>query len=420
MTEILVVEDSKFFSSVIKKNIEQQLGFNVTVAENYAEAVEIVDARGDEFLVCLLDLTLPDAVDGEIVDYCTEKNIPSVVFSSRFSDELRESILAKKVIDYIIKDNPSSIAYLLNLVRRLQRNTHIQALVVDDSGTARTHISNLLKIQMLNVLEVSDGIEALEALAEYPDIKLVITDFNMPGMNGDELIQKIRKDKAKDELVVIGMSTYGNNVLSAKFIKNGANDFIHKPFLPEELLCRVSQNLDFLDQVQELKEIVELDHMTGLGNRRKLFRAGKILFSNAVRGNLQLYSAVVDIDHFKKVNDTYGHDVGDIVIKRIADLLKNHFRREADIVTRMGGEEFCVLMINSSEENLRNSFEKYRQDIQNQEIVVGEHKIKITVSIGVSNNTGNSLDDFIKNADSALYDAKNGGRNKVVYNLIAN
>ena len=144
MANILVVDDSKFFSSLLKKNIEQRLGFHVTSVETYAEAVAIIDERGDEFLVCLLDLTLPDALNGEIVDYAIDKEMPVVVFTSNFSDELRESMLAKNVIDYVIKENSSSLEYLLNLIRRLHRNNWMKALVVDDSATARSHIAGFL------------------------------------------------------------------------------------------------------------------------------------------------------------------------------------------------------------------------------------------------------------------------------------
>ena len=198
---------------MLKKNIEQKLGFHVTVAETYAAAVEIFDERGDEFLVCLLDLVLPDAPEGQVVDYAIGKSLPIVVFSSMFSDELRESILSKDIIDYVIKDNSSSLDYLMNLLRRLHRNNWIKALVVDDSKTARSHIAKLLDLQMLTVIEAASGEDAMTILEKNPDIKIVITDLNMPGMNGSELVQKIRRNYAKDELVVIGMSTIGNNVL---------------------------------------------------------------------------------------------------------------------------------------------------------------------------------------------------------------
>ena len=121
-------------------------------------------------------------------------------------------------------------------------------------------------------------------LKRHPDIKMVISDYFMPGMDGVELTRRIRHRHRKDQLAVIGISAYGNTILSARFIKNGANDFLNKPFSSEEFYCRVTQNLEMLEYIQKLRETSIRDPLTGLFNRRRFFEAAKELHARLARG----------------------------------------------------------------------------------------------------------------------------------------
>ncbi len=178
----------------------------------------------------LLDLNLPDAQHGEIVDFVLGKDIPSIVFTAQFEEEIRAQMLNKKVIDYVLKDSPSTIGYLVSLVHRIKNNMHTKTLVVDDSKSSRKHLVDLLRLQKLQVFEAQSGVEALAMLEKYPDISLVVTDYHMDNMDGLALTHNIRKKFSHEDLAIIGVSSYGNNVISAKFIKHGANDFLNKPF----------------------------------------------------------------------------------------------------------------------------------------------------------------------------------------------
>ncbi len=418
MAKLLIVEDSKFFSSLLVKKVESELGIPVIAVPNMAGAKSAIAKMKDDFFLALLDLTLPDAQDGEIVEYIRSEKIPSVVFTGTFSEEMREDILAKDVIDYVTKDSPSSVEYLLSLVNRIWNNRDLTAMVVDDSRTARKMIARYLARYQFHVLEAADGKEAL-ALADASKkrsarpISLVVTDFNMPNMDGFELIRELRKDWSKDQMAIIGVSALGSNTLSAKFIKIGANDFISKPFLPEEFLCRISQNMDNLEHLQALRDAATKDYLTGMYNRRFFFEVTRPVFAATKRKESELMVAMIDIDFFKSVNDNYGHDVGDEVLKGVASILLKT-TRETDVFARMGGEEFCLFAPGMSANHAEKYLDKLRTEIAALTFSAGGQDFSITASIGATCTLTETLDAMIGDSDEKLYEAKETGRNRVV------
>lgn len=410
MNQVLVVEDSRLFGSLLKDKIRKELNLDVIWVQSFEETKELMRNGSSDFFVSLLDLNLPDAQDGMIVDYILSKNIPVIVFTGEFSDRIRENIWSKKVVDYVIKESNHNLDYVVSIIKRIHKNRSITVLVVDDSNLFRTRIRDLLKVHLYNVMEAGDGTDAVKILTNNPDIRMVITDYNMPQMDGFQLIDEIRKKYSKEDLAIIGMS--GNNTLSARFIKHGANDFINKEFFSEEFYCRVTQNIEMLDYINMIKDASNTDYLTGLYNRRYFFELGTKLYASAKRGKVPLTIAMIDIDFFKNINDSYGHDAGDMVLKRLAHLLKYRFR-ESDIVARFGGEEFCIMMYNLDSVNSRNVFEELRKNIEGLEIDLDKEKLKFTVSIGVCSKLMGSLDEMIKMSDAMLYQAKDEGRNKV-------
>ena len=274
----------------------------------------------------------------------------------------------------------------------------------------RTRVADLLTVHQYKVFQAGDGIQALKILNENPDIKMVITDYNMPNMDGFQLIKEIRGKFSKEDISIIGMS--GDNLLSAKFIKLSANDFFSKDFFTEEFYCRVTQNIEAIEHIKEIKEASNRDYLTNIYNRRYFYDVGQKLFENSKRNNLTITVAMIDIDFFKKVNDQYGHDAGDLVLKNVANIMQGRFRA-SDIVARIGGEEFCVLACNMGTENVQGIFEQLRKKVEESEIISGKNIIKVTISTGICGNSMNTLDDMVKYADKLLYKAKEGGRNRV-------
>jgi len=412
---ILIVEDNKALAKLISSRISSEFDFFTNVAHSYKEAEEIIKEY-DSFFVSILDLNLPDAPDGEIVDLVNSKRIPIIVLTGTLDDELRKRILSKNIVDYIVKEGMHAIDYVVHMIKRLINNRHIKALVVDDTATFRNLIRSLLEVHKFNVIIANDGIDALEVIKQHPDIKLLLTDYEMPNMNGFELVSALRKDFSKDMMAIIGLSANTSETLSAQFLKKGANDFLSKPFLNEEFYCRVAQNVEIIELINEIREASIRDYLTGLYNRRYLYEIGNNLHSNAMRENLSIAVGMIDIDFFKKINDTYGHDVGDIALKHVASILTSNVRK-TDVVSRFGGEEFCVLLTNVDRQRALLVFGKIRKSIEKSEIKADGKIIKLTISSGVSTDIKRTLEEMIKAADEMLYQAKANGRNRVVLEL---
>lgn len=414
MSQVLIVDNSRWFTTVVSQRIESDLNLEVQTAHSYTEAIELVEQKQNQFFLSLVGLYMQDAPVGAIVEYMLSKKIPTIVFTGKFNDDVRDYLLSKKVIDYVLKEDVNSLDYIVSLVRRIIRNKTIKVLVVDDSTFVREHICNLLKVHQYIVLQAPNGQKACKILEENPDIQLVITDYHMPDMDGFKLTKKIRRKFSREEMAIIGISAQGCNKLSARFIKNGANDFMIKPFLAEEFYCRITQNIEMIEYVKAIKEAMNKDPLTGLYNRRYLFEKGVQLHENSLKNNHRFLTAMLDIDYFKNVNDTYGHEAGDLVLKNVSRILQDHFPKSS-IVSRFGGEEFCILISDDiPPEQIRDSFEMLRKNIENSEVSLEDNNIKITVSIGLCLNTTDSLEKMINVADSMLYKAKTGGRNRIV------
>lgn len=252
---LLIIEDSPIQAKIIHQRFEAMTRFTLIVANSMAEAADLVAAHENDIFAAVADLNLPDAPDGEAVDLCLSHRIPCVVLAASFDENLRKKFLEKKVVDYFLKGSIDDLEPLIASVIRLRANLEVKALVVDDSSTQRGVVKRMLAVQCIDALEAEDGVAALDVLAANPDIRLVITDFNMPRMDGIELVQEIRKTKAISRLAVIGLSSAGSGALTAKFLKNGANDFLTKPFEAEEFYWRVNQTLNILDVMEELKTL---------------------------------------------------------------------------------------------------------------------------------------------------------------------
>ncbi len=301
----------------------------------------------------------------------------------------------------------------MSLVRRISLNKFIHILVVDDSSTVRNHLVRLLSAHEFIVHEAGDGDTALDVLERHPEIKAVITDYFMPGMDGVELTRRIRRLHHKDQLAVIGISAYGNSILSARFIKNGANDFLNKPFPARNLLSGDPESGDArihpeaagnLHSRPPDRTLQPTPFLRGLGPLPRRLAQGE--------RNHDL--AMIDIDHFKHVNDTYGHAVGDAVLKHVAHGLSNRFRG-GDMVARLGGEEFCVIARGLTGQQAMDVFNDLRNSIERSKAKTARASVGVTISIGICDRPLGSLDAMLAAADAALYKAKRAGRNRVMW-----
>lgn len=408
---ILVVEDSQMYGKLLERTITNHLGFRTVWLQSYLETEEYLQ-DGGRVTLALLDYTLPDALDGEIIDLCADLKVPTVVITSNLSDDLQEFLWSKRILDYVIKEGAHAINYILDVIERFVKNPQVGVLVVDDSKVARKHMTALLEPYHFQLFQAENGEEALEILHANRQIKLVLTDYAMPVCDGFELTRRIRQIWPIEKLAVIGLSAKGSHQLAVKFIKFGANDFLNKPFLSEMLMCRINQNLTLVEHFESLRELSHLDHLTNVSNRRYLFEAGDIIFENARRTGDYPVVAMMDLDHFKVINDKYGHVAGDKVLATIAGMLKMNMRK-SDILSRYGGEEFCLICRNMDSDQVKTVFDKWRQMIADTVFDAEGVPYSVTVSIGLCVSKKDSFLAMIEEADRNLYKAKQAGRNRI-------
>ena len=411
--KILVVEDSKMFGYAISAKIEAELGCKPHLVTSFAEACNFFEQHGDGLFAAVLDLVLPDAPQGEVVGVALKKNIPAIVLTGQFSESVRKEFTSRDIVDYIVKEGPNSLDQLTQTLRRLEANRSVKVLIVDDDKLSRLAIKRLLERHRFVILEAENGKKALETLKEHPDIRVVISDYFMPEMDGFELVSRIRETTSMDKMAIIGISSKGGPAMTARFLKKGANDFIVKPFTNEEFYLRINQNVQMLEYIESIRNAAIKDHLTGLYNRRYLFELGQKLFGNAQRYEKDLVVAMIDIDKFKTINDRFGHAVGDEVLRWVSAMMMDHFR-SSDVVARMGGEEFCILAPDMPSDHGRERFEALRATIESTPLSVKGSCIRVTVSIGITATLGPTLEATINQADQLLYQAKNKGRNRVI------
>jgi len=410
---ILIVEDQKSTAEYTAALIRDHWNCETLIAGNLHTAREALKSAAPAIQVAVCDLNLPDAPYGEVIDLMNEYGVASIALTGAYGEELRAAMDKKGVVDFIPKDSVNAYEYAVTLAGRVQKNYHTSILVVDDSLSARALYKHMSEMLRLHVFTASNGKEALETLRQHPGISLMLTDYAMPEMDGYELTAKARSKFSKDRLAIIGISAMSDDVISSNFLKCGANDYLSKPFSYQEFLCRIHQNLDMLDLIRANQNAARRDFLTGLYNRRHFFEAATRLHDDARKKKTGLVAAVIDLDSFKGINDKYGHDCGDLVIRHFASFLEKHFG--ASLIARIGGEEFAVLLKDAIPDDARRLFEELRESVKASPVDFGGHRISYTISTGLNNRLGESIDDLVKGADIALYRAKNGNRDQVVW-----
>lgn len=303
-------------------------------------------------------------------------------------------------------------------------------LVVDDIPLNRKLQKTYLESVGYQVILANDGIEALQRIEQdSPD--LILLDVMMPKMNGFQVCRRV-KDTENTRFIPIIMVTALNEIEDkVKGIEAGADDFISKPFNKTELLARVKSLLrikhlhDELElKVKELEfaqsKLIQLaitDGLTELYNYRYFKEQLAQEIIRARRHNTNVSIAMIDIDYFKNYNDTHGHPAGDLVLKTIADLLRNNIRK-IDVAARYGGEEFALILVETDKQAAGYVADKIKNLIEQQKFNYEETQPngKLTISMGVASfpNDAMTADDLVNMADQRLYRAKKAGRNRVV------
>ena len=297
----------------------------------------------------------------------------------------------------------------------------MRILIADDDFTSRTVLAGVLRKSGYEVVVTINGAEAWQVLQQADAPRLVILDWIMPEMDGLEVIRLARNEQTERPPYIILLTTRGEKSDIIMGLDAGANDYLAKPFDSGELRARIEvgrRMVELQNALVESKEILahqaSHDLLTGLLNRRAIFdRLGQELL-RAGRSGDTLAIGMIDIDHFKQVNDRHGHQTGDDVLCGFVQLLKESFR-SCDVLGRIGGEEFLVVAPMSQENDGLAVFTRALGNVAGNEIATRTGPIKITMSIGLTIATWqDSLDKILETVDDALYQAKKEGRNRIV------
>ncbi|MCB1189088.1 MAG: diguanylate cyclase [Leptospiraceae bacterium] len=290
----------------------------------------------------------------------------------------------------------------------------IKILIVEDELLIATTLQRKLVKMGYSVVDiVSSGMKAIEvAIEKKPD--LVLMDIVIKGdMNGIETASKLY-DTTRIPVVFLTAYTDENTISKAE--ATGAYGYLIKPFQERELTTTIRMALKKHEETMKMEQLATTDSLTGIMNRRFFLQAIDKEIERTQRYGNRFSLIILDIDHFKKVNDTYGHSAGDEVIVSITQIVNKNLRK-VDIFARYGGEEFIICLPETDYPNAMNVAERIRQNIEDNFIPYDDKKISCTVSIGVTNfhENGDTYDKIFQRADAALYLAKNQGRNQVVY-----
>jgi len=302
-------------------------------------------------------------------------------------------------------------------------------LVVDDNAQNLKVLGNILKENSRYGLAFAmNGFEALEFInATPPD--MVLLDIMMPEMDGYEVCEKIKQNPATANIPVIFITAKTEPEDIVKGFRAGGVDYVTKPFYEAELLMRIrthlelkmsrdllmQKNLELTEAYEKIEQLALTDSLTGLANRRNIMNMMSIEVSRCGRNGGSFALIMSDIDFFKNVNDNYGHDTGDYVLKRISDIMRENLRQQ-DVVSRWGGEEFLIMLPYTDLQKAVSVAEKLREAVKGAEMSFAGARFSITMTFGVSEFDKNlGLEKAIKKADDALYLGKHTGRDKVLW-----
>jgi diguanylate cyclase (GGDEF)-like protein len=301
------------------------------------------------------------------------------------------------------------------------QDSSYEVLVVDDSPVYRKLVEQVLSTEPYTLLFARNGEEALQLYHDHSPC-IVLTDWMMPDFSGLELCQRIRADKSRPYtyLILMTSSTEKDNVV--KGLEAGADDYLTKPFDPGEMLARIGVGRRITDLNRELaakslklEEAARTDPLTGLPNRRAIEDWALKQLRGAARHGFSLWVAVGDIDSFKSINDTFGHDAGDIVLKTFAEVLKK-CTRASDICGRLGGDEFLLVITHVEAEQVEEAVNRFREQFAALSFPLQGQSVNVTASFGVAGVQGKDMKEFsslVRKADNMLYEAKRAGRNLV-------
>jgi len=428
--KVLILITSQFFQHVLKRHLSflSREALFVNSVKDFKNEFE-----GGEFDIVCIERFLSDGSSG--LELCKElrahpagAKTPVILLTISDDPKLAAECDAAGVTKVFKKNDIEHLAdYVAQLEKDYEKAGTVSGhvLLVEDSAMVANIINVVLNNIGLTVETFSKAEDAWAALSKK-EFDVVISDVNLEGnMTGLGLVRAIRKLEGKvSRIPILAISGMQDNARKVELLRSGADDFASKPLLNEELEMRVRNMLQHKRLFEEveaqrdhMRKLAMTDQLTGLFNRHYMAEVASKRMQEAIKHGIAVSFLILDLDHFKKINDTHGHDVGDVVLAETAHLLRDSCR-SGDTASRAGGEEFVLILINRDAANAAKFAEIVRQGIEN----LNPGGIHVTGSIGVASVKKGTQSDFktlFKIADEAVYEAKTGGRNRVVIKEVA-
>ena len=415
----LIVEPSRMIRNVLASLFAKNNVASIAV-DSAGEALATLTTEQVDFLC--FSMQLGDMTGIEFFVQAKAQGLigkhPSVMLTSS-QESVTAQAVSQGVTECFSKEERSVFeAYVERWAASGVANLSGQTLLIEDSNIQAAFLGKLLVALGLTVTRVATGEEGLKAIREQK-FDLVLVDYMLEeSMTGLGVIRGIRAMPGRSgSLPILAISGFDDVARRIEMLRSGANDFVHKPVVPEEFQVRVRnliqlrQALDHLEeQHRVLHEMAMQDRLTSVYNRHYLSERMPVLIGEANGKGIPLSIIVVDVDHFKRVNDNFGHVTGDTVLAAVAAVLRDR-AGEHSLVARLGGEEFIVVLPGSDSYLGANQAEQLREAIEDLE----PNGLHVTASFGVAQlRAGDSYESLFSRADSAMYEAKREGRNRVI------
>ncbi len=401
----------------VAKDLSEQLGYfgyHVEILKSFSALKEHMEAADNELLILNSSIIENNPKTADVVKnikYDYKRQLGIIFFSYKDNFDIRLDCVKAGGDDFFTV--PLDVSRLIDRVDSLTKdeNTNpFHILIIDDDPEQVSYYALLLQQAGMITSVASDPRKVLDIMAESkPD--LILMDMYMPGCDGPELASIIRQQEAFLSIPIVYLSYESNKEIQLEAMRTGGDDFLTKPIKAHHLITSVMAKAE---RTRSLRYFMERDSLTGLLNHTntKESLANEVLRAERSEGNMCF--AMIDIDHFKKVNDEHGHMTGDRVLKSLSRLLQDRLRR-TDIIGRYGGEEFAVILINTDITNASRIMDKIRQNFSQIRQISAEGDFYVTFSCGIASFPSyRGASELNSAADQALYKAKDKGRNQIV------
>ncbi len=418
---ILIVDDTPRLRAMVRAEFE---GMHVTIeeAEDGIDALKKVHERRPDLIT--VDVEMPRLDGHGVCRALTQREstfgIPIIIISALESEAARLQALESGAVDYFVKPfPPGSLRKLAEgLFEAQAENRSKRILSIDQDQAAVSRLDDMLRKHGYQHRGFTAADPLCETL-EQESCDLLLLDFQLPAQGSQRIVQELRANPlGVHSRIVATTPANGRRELLSAF-NCGADDIIVKPFFLEELLARVERQFKLYKEESALRELATIDPLTRLVNRGELTRRAQVEVLRAIRNKHSLGVAMLDVDHFKGVNDTYGHGCGDHVLRTVATVAHQSVRG-TDVVGRYGGEEIVILLPATTRPGVQLVLERLRRRIEKLSIPTDHGTVQVTVSLGAQLwshkelSQVHELAELVAKADEAMYDAKRLGRNRVV------